>query len=418
MASPDVVYQALEDYGQHFLARSSFGDYDKELELALAERNDRLIDLALAKNAATNDLVTRLYQSSLAGTGDPDYDKAVRLACLANRMTGDMLLLSSEMRGIDHSELKRLAMNGDDDELVALLRNPTRRHLLATVYGREGVLENIPDERWFLLVRSSVGNPGLNTDESSVDGPDFMAWDIQKAFVELLKAAPVERQWVRALYSLLLTVNPENARALDSEASVLALLERWRDAKVPKMFDEAVEEEGYYSSNTLVEEFCGLMAALYGRVFVNNEFRYIGPPDSGDLLLRCAHYGQGAMTPEQMQQAYSKDGNLFALAALFNDQLMLNAECRQQLEECLGIELQHVYASRCEQLQSKYKWFNPRPVTEALKENLETSTPPANAAMVDRLSTQVSNLKGDVAALSKRLLWGLLILGALVLAHR
>lgn len=154
-------------------------------------------------------------------------------------------------------------MNGDEAELTALLRNPTRRHLLASVYGRKGVLADIPDERWFVLVRSSVGNPGLTVDGSSEAGPDLTAWDIQKTRVELLKTAPVEPRWVHTLYALLLTLNPENARGLDSEASALALLERWRDAKAPKMFGEAGEQEGYYSANTLVQEFCALIAAFY-----------------------------------------------------------------------------------------------------------------------------------------------------------
>jgi hypothetical protein len=194
------------------------------------------------------------------------------------------------------------------------------------------------------------------------------------------------------------------------------------------MFGEAGEQEGYYSANTLVEEFCALIAAFYGRVFVGNEFRYIGELHSGDLLLRCAHYGdlllrcahygRSKMTPEQIEQAYAKDGGLFALAALFNDQLLLNAERRQKLEECLSYELQPLYARRCEQLQTKHKWFNPRPVIEALKEYLESAAPPANAAMVDSLSAQVTSLKSDIAILSKRCLWGFLILAALVLWHR
>jgi hypothetical protein len=137
LASPDVVYQALEDYGQHFVKQSALGDYDQELEMALGARNGRLIDLALARNAATPELVTCLYQRALGGTGDPDYDKAIRLACLANRMTPGMPLFF-DSSSIDQSELRRLDFNGDDDELTALLRNPTRRRLLVGVYGRRG----------------------------------------------------------------------------------------------------------------------------------------------------------------------------------------------------------------------------------------------------------------------------------------
>jgi hypothetical protein len=130
------------------------------------------------------------------------------------------------------------------------------------------------------------------------------------------------------------------------------------------MFGEAGEQGGYYSAYTLVEEFCALMAGCYGRVFVDNEFRYIGELDSADLLLRCAHYGQGKMSPEQMEQAYAKDGGMFALAAIFNYQILLVAECRQQLEICLSDDLQHLYAGRCTQLHKQHKSFNPQPLTD------------------------------------------------------
>ncbi|QKM44059.1 hypothetical protein HI792_15885 [Ralstonia solanacearum] len=416
LAEPDVVYHALESYGQFLVARSRW-DYDKELENALLGRDNRLIDLALAKNAASDDVVGGLYRRSLEGTSDPDYDKAVRLACLANQAAVNMLLPANS-QGIDATELRRLALQGDSDELGALMRNPGRRNVLVAAYGRQGVFENIPDERWFHLVSNSVDNPGLNVDESNVYGPDFTAWDLQKAIVGLLQTAPVEPRWIYALYSLLLTLNPENARSLESKAAFQELLARWKAARVPKTLDKAVDAEGYYSTNTLVEEFCGVMAALYGHIFENRKFEQVGAFDSEDLVLRCAHYGRGEMSPEQMGQAWEKDGNLFALTALFNNQLLLKTSCRQRLEDFLPSDLQHVYARRCSQLQTKYKWFDPRPVTDGVKEELEESAPPADAAMVDRLSAQVVNMKEQVAALSKQIWWGAIILTGLVLWHR
>lgn len=417
LASPDVVYQALEDYGQYCVARI-LPEYDEELEKALAERNDQLIDLGLAKNAASHDLVARLYQQSLKGTGDPDYDKAVRIACLANQMTAK-IGLSSEIPGVDQSEFRRLALEGDDDELDALMRNPTRRNLLADAYGRRAPVEDIPDERWFQLVRCSVGNPGLNTDNDSRSGPDFLMWDIQKALVDLLKTAPIERDWVYILYELLRSLNPANIRGLDSQAAVLELLERWKTAKVPSVLDRAVEKQGYFSPYTLVEEFCGLMAALYGRVFVDGKSVYVGKFDSEDLLLRCAYYGQAEMMrAEQMKTAWLRDNQLFVLAALFNDGLLLESACRQRLEQYVTVDLRHIYTRRCTQLQSKYKWFNPTPVTDVLKENQEEPAPPADASMVGNLSAQVIALKSQVATLSKWMLWGFIILGVLALWHR
>ena len=83
--------------------------------------------------------------------------------------------------------------------------------------------------------------------------------------------------------------------------------------------EEEEEEEGHHTSATFAEEFCALIAALYGRVFIDKKFVMMGALDSQELLQRCAFYGRSAMTPEQMRAAWERDNNLFVFAALFND---------------------------------------------------------------------------------------------------
>ena len=416
LSAPEVVYQEMEAYGQHLIERSRWS-YDEELEAALLERGDRLIDLALARNAVAEGVVGALYTRAIVGTGDPRHDKAIRLACLANP-SADGSFLFKPIPGAEISEIRRLALHGDSDELGAIARNPERRGMLASIYERSGHFEGIPEGRWLLLVRNSVDNPALNTDNSNADGPDFTAWDLQKAIVALLHTAPLERPWIYALHSLLLNLNPENVRAIESRAVFSELMARWEAAKAPKMFDKSAEEEGYYSRHTLVEEFRGVMAALYGRIFEDNKLQYMGTLDAEDFVLRCAYYGSGTLSPEQMRHAWHKDGSLFALTALFNNQLLLKADTRQQLEDCMPSELQYLYARRCAQLKGKYRWFDPSPVTDDMKEELEPLTPPADAAMVDRLAAQVAAIGAQVAALSKQFWWGAIILGGLVLWHR
>jgi hypothetical protein len=82
LSSPEVVYDALEEYGKHVLEGKRFGENDKDLERALANRNSPLIDLGLAKNASSHELVAELYTRSLEGSGDPDYDKRFVLHAL------------------------------------------------------------------------------------------------------------------------------------------------------------------------------------------------------------------------------------------------------------------------------------------------------------------------------------------------
>jgi len=121
LAAPDVVYQALEDYGQHVRQRKRMGDYDEDLEIALAGRDNRLIDLAHARNAGSNKLVATLYKRSLTGTGDIEYDKVIRLACLANQGVSNFML-SSDIAVVGQDEFRRLVREGDFEETTALMR--------------------------------------------------------------------------------------------------------------------------------------------------------------------------------------------------------------------------------------------------------------------------------------------------------
>ena len=187
LSSPEHVYQALEEYGDCWRARPYVVE-DERLERELVGRNDRLIDLALAKNASTCSLVAQLYHRALTGTGDAEYDRALRLASLSNRYAVGMLN-SDGLRGTEartDSELYRLAMEGDIEELATLLRNPGSRDLLQAVYARAAPLDVIPDDRWRLLVSSSVNNPALNEEHDSDAGPDMQAWHLQKAVFTLL----------------------------------------------------------------------------------------------------------------------------------------------------------------------------------------------------------------------------------------
>jgi hypothetical protein len=92
--------------------------------------------------------------------------------------------------------------------------------------------------------------------------------------------------------------------------------------------------------------------------------------------------------------------------------------CRQQLEEYLVGYSQHLYAERCKQLQEANRWFNPTPVTDEVKENLDVPAPSSDANAIANLSTSVSTLTNTLSVLSQRVLWGLIIIGVLVLWRR
>lgn len=419
LCSPDHVYQALEEYGTYMRDHPYSAEEDESLEQALAGRNDRLIDLALAKNATTHSLVAQLYKQALTGSGDADYDRAIRLASLSNRIAVGMLN-SEELKGTTEertdSELYRLAMEGAVDELTTLLRNPGSRGLLRAVYAREAPLDVIPDDRWRLLVYSSVGNPGLNRDDSSNSGPDLLAWDIHKALFKLLVTAPAEPQWVTNLHQLFLEVSPSHTRA-DTEQALLETLERWKGLKVKKLYSSNDEAHGFFTPVPIAEEFRCLIAALYGRVLANTKFVYVGNPDADDVALRAAYYGCSELKVADMRAGHEKDGEVFTFAALFNDSLMLKNECRAELEGYLTGDMQWLYTKRCTQLQKQHRWFDARPVSESMDLEGAGSSGPAHPELQD-LSGQVTELKTRLANLSKTAFWGLVVLAILVVWHR
>ncbi|RQR65707.1 hypothetical protein DIE18_04450 [Burkholderia sp. Bp9125] len=422
LSSPEHVYEALEAYGDYWRARPYTLVEDERLEQELAGRNDRLIDLALAKNASMCSLVAQLYQRALSGSDDAEYDRALRLASLSNRNAVGMLN-SGALRGTEartDSELYRLATEGDGDELATLLRNPGSRGLLRAVYAREEPLDVIPDERWRLLVSSSVGNPALNEDHDSNAGPDFLAWDVHKAVFALLATAPAEPQWVITLHQLLLEVNPARVRAPDSEQAVLDVLGRWKDLKVMNQYRKE-EQAGRFTSLSLAEEFRCLIAALYGRVFVDGKSVCVGQADAADVALRCAYYGCTEMKVAAMKSAHEKDGDIFTFAALLNNSVMLQQDCRTELEGYLHGDMQWLYSKRCAQIQEQYRWFAAHPLTESLAVEDTGSAESTGQAhtQFQALSVQVSDLKSSLASLSRTVFWGLaIVLVAIIWQHK
>lgn len=418
LSSPEHVYQALEEYGDCWRALPYTLIEDELLEQSLAGRNDRLIDLALAKNASSCTLVAQLYQRALAGSGDADYDWALRLASLSNRNAVGMLN-SDALKGTEarsDSELYRLAMEGDGDELTTLLRNPGSRGLLRAVYAREAPLDVIPDDRWRLLVSSSVGNPALNEDHDSDAGPDFLSWDIHKAVFALLATAPAEPQWLITIHQLLLEVNPARVRAPDSERAVLDVLGRWKDLKVMNQYRKE-EQAGRFTSLSLAEEFRCLIAALYGRVFADGKSMCVGQPDAADVVLRCAYYGCTEMKVAAMKSAHEKDGDIFTFAALFNNNLMLQQECRAELEGYLTGDVQWLYSKRCGQLHEQYGWFDARPIGALLA--IEDGTVQPEHPQLQALSNQVTELKSRLASLSRTVFLGLaIVVVTIIWQHR
>jgi hypothetical protein len=91
--------------------------------------------------------------------------------------------------------------------------------------------------------------------------------------------------------------------------------------------------EGYHTQLSRKDEFRCLVAALYGRGYVNNAFIIHGSPEAKDIALRCAYYGKGEITPNEMKAGYERDKEVFIFAVLFNSRIYYSPELRKILKD-------------------------------------------------------------------------------------
>ena len=409
--------------------------HDESLEEALFARGEPLIRLGLAQYGGATSVVRQIYAEAAAGSANAAFDKGVRIACLSNIELSKAHGMGSPA-WLDEQEYKRLSCEGDADEIVVWMSNPTDRSVLSRLYNWHRPFDELPPDRVAALVFASHRNPCINEDRTNEHGPDFIAWDIQKGIYHLLQTAPVNLQWINVLHALLDRLDP--GRVHCPNASPAGTLSRWAalsplgsyewDAVTGMHFLTATPAgekthvvEGPFTQLNLVSEFCCLMAALYGKVLEDKRIRVLGSLDDPDITLRCAYYGNAELTPEQMKAANDKDGNAFMYAALFNDILYLKPGCRAKLEMYLARNLRNLYQRRCEQIHRRRDSFDPKPLSEsrpALPQSIVQEKPSDEAQALTNLGWQISRLRSEIKQIAQLAMLGFAILLAVSILLR
>jgi hypothetical protein len=143
------------------------------------------------------------------------------------------------------------------------------------------------------------------------------------------------------LYDLLNALAPERVATPEKIDHVLA---RW--ATLDDRMPDGKAIEGHFTSLPIQEEFRCLIGALYGRGFPKltaedalkkdySKFRSFihGSPNAKDVALRCAYYGKGDITANEMKAGYKRDKKMFVFAVLFNDKIYNSPALRKPLQE-------------------------------------------------------------------------------------
>ena len=413
IANPEAVYRELQQISQKTPSELRFRD-DK-VELALLERNEPLINLALACYGTNEDVFKAPYNFAVEtplDAADAAYRRGLRIGCLSNSsLRPARILMHFPKNLIGEAEIHHLLTNGEHAEIEALLCNPSlSTKILEELYEHTGACATIPDERWCQLVHVSRKNERIGIEKDRHDSPDMDHYRIHKALFRLLEIAPLEAYWLRVLYGLL---DELNFRQVASPESIDNVLARWAQLDDRGIRDNPME--GYFTSLSLEDEFRCLVASLYGRTYSGGKSSVSGSPTDTDIARRCAYYGNANLTAKEIQAGYKRDKEVFVFAAINNNNLISNGSLRKTFEEeMVGGDLTRRYLRNFK--LKKKEW--PHIETSLSDEFLEETATNKEDARIERLQTTLTGVERQLTVMGQKLqnLQQLVIVAAIGLA--
>lgn len=355
--------------------------------------NSRLTATSNDSSVADHEL-ERLYKNSplyLKDTSvDAQYRRELRLACLSNRRAVwrgvEGLLDGLSRKGEDL--VTSLLAAGDDaskDDLCTLLTNPTvGDDFLANLFKRTSGFERLDDKLWRRLVRWASDNPRLAEPERELDGPDLNAWHIREGIEHLLNAEPPaddsEQGWWALTVRHVLETAHESLRPYS--VNTQQIFAKWPRARPHEDSDNGEADDHSLSSSSRSSneqrELCYLVAALFGAGPATGESTDSEPGDWMAQLRRCAHYGKGHLSAEDLDNGYAKDGDAFVVAVLCNDRVLIDDSLRRRLVSVCHLRRASNmwgarYEERCRALQKDHPWIQADTLDPA-EENRESPT--------------------------------------------
>lgn len=386
-----------------------FWQSNDELEAALLDRHEPLIDLALARYGTSTKVVSQIFERT-AGTSDP-ITVGLRTACLSNQAV-DTLWHRFPVEIIGEEEIKRIFAGDEERDAYSLLDNPRiSEKILEDLFARKGQFAELTELRWLRLITLAADNKRIVTNEDDSEGPDMGHYGIQKSILQLVREAPPTLQSMHVIYNLLSNLDPQHAHG---DGDLEAVLARWASVE-PKSYKGEIQE-GYYTGLSFAEEFRCLIAALFGRSYSNNETKTSGSADASDPALRASYYAHTKLSKKDMEAAHAKDGRMFIFASLWNTSLFNDRTLRTFFEEkYLTGEYIGLYRRRLLQLKQRWPNMDIEPATDWVKEEIEESDStlwvPKPLVSYD---AEFAYIKRRFGVLEKNLFWGFVILAVIL----
>ncbi|MDD5366308.1 MAG: hypothetical protein PHR30_13295 [Gallionellaceae bacterium] len=413
---PVEVYEELQGFDATSVSTVFFAERD--LEFMLLARNDLLIDLALAKYGAVDDIVANLYRRGAEQlASDPVYGKGLQFACLANQNVslGAHGKFFGHCNGVSVDELRRLVLDTNQEAITTLLSNPTADPVLQALFNQLPPFNDLEPDLLCVLVHYASDNPAINHGRSGQHGTDSTLPSIDAGIVELLKTSPVSENWLITLTLLLASMNPRYPYTPDLELG--PVLAKWRNSTGTQTPGNLLTDTGgEHTSLNRVEEFLCMLASLYGCRENGLLIQATGGSDDPDVVMRCAFYGRATnLTIEQMQTAFERDADVFVLAALQNNAVFSQKDLRAALEGMLNNEYARAtFTKRMEHAKTRWPLVN-----AGLAERPSPSVTSEGAVLtaLSRVEASIAKLTSSANRLASVAKWGFAILVVLILLH-
>jgi hypothetical protein len=315
---PEAVAAFLKERAARPREELRNDDVDEEIERALLDRDDPLINLSLARHGR--------FVATLHLLFEKNGSKAVQFAVLSNTAADGGILSSFPVALFgDTAGAAEWLTAAPQDAITALFENPNLEDSFLRDLLEGGKPWNtIPDERLLLIVAALQSNKRMwqPYDDSFMDGyAEYSHHSVFNAAWKLAERMPVTDQWAAALCWLYDRLRPE-AFSIENP---LELAARWHPDPA-NANATARESSRWLSSYQGVRKGLARLALRKGRSVLPNLL------SSDDPGLRAAAYADATLTPEQIGAAYEKDGELFFDQAVHNTKLWLTAAHREALK--------------------------------------------------------------------------------------
>lgn len=313
VSSPEVVAAWLAELGND----SPWGGMaDDLLELNLLNREDRLIDLALAEYALSTVVLRDLFERK---------DEIIRAAVLCNQRVHKMSLgvnywtFASDK--FDFSWMAALS----NVEAEALFANPSLPdHFVADFFEQKGVWNDLNDDQRIAAASNIIEtlHKRQSRDEFTDGWAHYSHSNVFNAAWKFSGVAPVNRTWAYLLQRLYSTLVPE----VFSKFDPIQTAERWRER------DEEYKEYNEYGN---LGDFQGVRCGL-ARLAAHKSSGLSGARESilsnEDVAIRCGGYLVFGFSVDEIKAATELDTKLACRHLIRNENVWKNADLRWTLD--------------------------------------------------------------------------------------